>query len=75
MIFMGNTPWADLVWAITGPRNSWTIERVLQTATLELDQAFFQITNGWSRGYIGPTQKYLTLTKLYTSSLVVQSSE
>ncbi len=46
---MGNTPWADLVRAITGPRNSWTAGR--SSATFELDQAFFQITNGWSRGY------------------------
>ena len=34
----------------TGPRNSWTTRT---SATLELDQAFFQITNGWSRGYSG----------------------
>ncbi len=32
--------------AIIGPRNSWTTRT---SATLELDQAFFQITNGWSR--------------------------
>ncbi len=37
--------------------------------TLELDQAFFQITNGWSRGY-----KQLAKTDFHSSSTYRKTS-
>ncbi len=44
MIFTGIKVWFHtLLREIIGPRNSWTN---LPTSTLELDQAFFQTTNG-----------------------------
>ena len=45
MIFMGNTPSAG------NYRSMKFLDQLDKLYTLELDQAFFQKTNGWSRGY------------------------